>query len=656
MRNRLRILLLAAPILTIGCSKMPDREAPTDSRPIHVEIRATNGLDIESRTALEEDGRTVRWATGDRIALWALDAKGSARLEAQPFEMWHYDATYDEARFTGTISPMTEGTYTYCAASPLPASHEGTRVTYEIPATQNGAFDGSLDVMVAEPVTDAPALSEGLNEQFALRFHHKIHLLRITVPAGGNSLQEPIAALELEFPQPVVGRLTLDAANPDAAPELTEGSNKLTIRMAQPVGADEEICVYAAIAPITLTSDDAIQIKAVSTGGAESMTRTMPGKSFAAGHTTPVKYYIPDRYRITRIFFSLAGRDAQTDLPEDLAGGYGCSTLGEPVTAFTLTGPEGVDLGNGTNTRTFEVNRENLYEISYEGVFTDQLSGQPFTVTFESEHTIGLPYYESNEAKTAATPYSFLMPQLTADSRNTVKAFAVPYLLEEDFSSINQTTGESDNPGVGGTDRVSGDRPGIDLSQWGLAVEGWTGSRIGVEAGGTGSSNGAVRICARVENQQIAQNTYQARLDSAPLQGIKQGVNPAVRVSYNYKGGRWSMKMHFSWGLADDGPGNGNAVYSYGYTEEQGFQAGSVAIPHLIESNVILPQTEGTDRNQNQTYDNINYENSFVIPAATSLTRISWSVNSTMSDAPVFGANGNFWLYIDNVQVSIVNE
>ena len=134
MSNKHLTLLLAAPILAIGCSRMPDSEGSPQSRPISMEITARTDIGIESRTALGDDGISVRWSTGDRIALWALDTEGSALFEAQPFELRHYNATYDEARFTGTVNSMAEGRYTYCAVSPQPATHDGTRVTYEIPA------------------------------------------------------------------------------------------------------------------------------------------------------------------------------------------------------------------------------------------------------------------------------------------------------------------------------------------------------------------------------------------------------------------------------------------------------------------------------------------------------------------------------------------
>ena len=149
----------------------------------------------------------------------------------------------------------------------------------------------------------------------------------------------------------------------------------------------------------------------------------------------------------------------------------------------------------------------------------------------------------------------------------------------------------------------------------------------------------------QIEEQQKVTETAKQTYDKAATDKTTADTN------YTQASKSYDEKVQ----LVDDGPGNGTAVYSYGYTDVQGFQAGSVAIPNLVESNVVLPATEGADRNQNQTYDGISYENSFVIPAATSLTRASWSVSSTINDAPIFGANGNFWLYIDNVKVSIVH-
>lgn len=622
MRIHSRTILLALAVLALGCSKEESGGASSD-RLITATVGSGPQIEVKPMTELGGDGISVRWSTGDKIALWAFNAEGEATLSGSEFALWHYNQEYGDAKFTAQIEPMAEGSYDYCALSPVPASVSGTTASYVIASEQNGRFDGRHDVMVATPVQGAGALQEGDNsEQVNFRFKHKVHVLKIDI--ASNALGEPVEALELTFPRAVVGTMNIDLRDAGAAPSLTGGAVKLTLRPEQAVDAGSTL--VAIIAPADFTTEEEIRIKAISRNY-ESVEARMPGKSFAEGHTTPIRLHVPEADMSgTRLRFSL--------------NGTGEETLGEPVQRFTLTAPEGMDLGDGSNTHTFTVGEEPCDLLLRE--LPEGISGAAFTVTFESEN--------------ALLTRSFVMPQIIPFQTNVIPAFDIPYLLFEDFSSLNQTTGESDNPGVGGTDVVSGDRTGIDLSQWGLSTQGWTGSRIGVEAGGAGSANGAVRICARVENQQIASNTYNARLDSAPLGGIKEGKSPSVRVTYNYKGGRWSMKMRLSWvQLVDDGPGNGTAVYSYGYTDVQGFQAGSVTIPNLVESNVVLPATEGADRNQNQTYDGISYENSFVIPAATSLTRASWSVSSTMNDAPIFGANGNFWLYIDNVKVSIVH-
>lgn len=622
MRIHSRTILPALMLLALGCSKEEAGVSAPDGL-----ITATVGsgpqIEVKPMTELGDDGISVRWSTGDKIMLWALNADGEAILDGTQFALWHYNQSYNTAKFTAEIEPMTEGTYDYYALSPIPSSVSGTTASYIIASEQKGVFDGRYDIMIASPVKGAGALQEGDNSELInFRFTHKVHVLKIEI--ASNALGEPIEALELTFPRAVAGTMNTDIRDAEAAPTLTGGINKLTLHPDEAVDAGETL--MAVIAPADIPSSEEIVIKAIGSNY-ESTEARMAGKNFAEGHTTPIRLHVPEADKSsTRIRFSL--------------NGTGEETLGEAVQSFTVTAPEGMDLGGGSNAHTFTVGEE-----PYELVFKELpagISGAAFTVTFESEN--------------ALLTRSFVMPDITPFQTHNVPAFDIPYLLFEDFSSLNQTTGESDNPGVGGTEVVSGDRTGIDLSQWGLSTQGWTGSRIGVEAGGASSANGAVRICARVENQQVASNTYNARLDSAPFGGIKQGKSPSVRVTYNYKGGRWSMKMRLGWfELVDDGPGNGTAIYSYGYTDVQGFQAGSVAIPNLVESNVVLPATEGSDRNQNQTYEGISYENSFVIPAASSLTRASWSVSSTMSDAPVAGANGNFWLYIDNVKVSIVH-
>lgn len=620
-------------LLALSCTERVDeaQEQPAE-RTIRVAVGSGPRLDIESRTALADDGRKVVWSTDDAIALWAFDGEGAAALNGHGFRLWHYNAEYDNAKFTADIPEMAEGSYDYCAFYPVPdaAGIDGSHVSYTVPAVQSGRYDPASDIMTAH--CTGGALVEGDNSdrvQFA--FAHKVHLLEFTVPTC--ALGEAVKSIELEFPVAVAGRLTFDAADAAAEPELTEGSNRLSLRFDEPIEPGAK--AYALIAPVEIPADQPVAIRAVGTTG-ESRTDTFgAGRRFAAGGVTPIEYNIPEmELHYTIIDFTLANDGRTPNV-----------TLGEPVRTCTLS-VDGGTFDNGLAMRSFALadvaasaSGERTFRMIFRE-FNDNLSGKTVTVTYDSQH--------------AVVSDSFTMPQLAAGATNSAAKLEVPYLFEEDFSSLSTSAASDDNPGVGGTTVVSGDRTGVDLSQWGLATEGWTAARVGVQAGG--SSNGAVRICARVENQQIAQNTYKARMDSAPFSHIRPEITGvSVRVSYNYKGGRYSIVRKNLFG-GDGGSGNGDAVYEHGYTTEPGWQGGSVAIPNIVGGTMTIPGTSGADRNENQTYDDISHENSFVIPNATASTRASWSVSSTMSNAPIAGANGNFWLYIDNVRVSIVNE
>lgn len=506
MRTTCWTFLAALPLLLASCSGAEESVRP-DEKTIRVTVGTGPRLDIASRTALDDDGKTIRWAAGDRIALWAVDETGTALLAAHPFVLWHYNDFYNDAKFTADIPEMPEGNYTYYAVSPVPDAVAGTRASFEIPAVQDGTFDGAHDIMVASPVAGGALLPGDNSEAVTLAFSHKVHLLKIEIPV--NKMNVPITRLTLTFPVDVTGTLTVDAADPAATPALTEGDNVVTLSFATPKDAGDT--VYALIAPTALTAADQIEIKAY-TDSKESFPAIMHGKDYLAGHTTPIRLTIPEIYRVTRIFFSLAGRDGKTDLAEDLAGGYGCSTLGERVNAFTLTGPEGVDLGNGSNTRTFTVNEDNLYEIFYEGEFTDNLSGRPFTVTFDSEN--------------ALLSQGFTMPPLTADDRNTIDGFAVPYLLAEDFSGCGSFSGP---------EKTSSSVAGTELS--GSGLPGWyAGAR----------AEGSAGISVRLRSYSHIGGPYHSRLDSCPLSGLKSGKTVSVRIDFNAD---WKKNKSSSMGL-----------------------------------------------------------------------------------------------------------
>lgn len=621
--------LLLLPALLSACSQAPNSDAEPAAGTFEVAIGSGPRFDIaqapDTRTALDDDGVTVRWSENDRLALWAVNSAAQTVLDKVTFNLYHYNASYNSASFRGSVPTMAGDTYTYYAVSPVPGTVSDKKATYEIPTVQDGSFHGEWDVMVASPIEGA-ALREhdkkdenGISDNtdiVNLQFRHKLHVLKITLPQ--NDLGEAISQIELTFPSPVAGRLLVDVTDPGAEMTLSGTSKTLTLRFDTPKNAGD--VVYAMIAPITLGKDETVSIVAVGET-CESEPRSFEPKSadrsFAAGHTTPIVYHVPGvGRRFTRLNFHLAET--------------GINTLGEAIDTFTVTAPEGWNFEDGSQSHTFTVTGTGDYTLRFREYTNPTEAQEGFQVTYDSPN--------------ARMTETFTLPAVTVEGLTQAASFSVPWLLYEDFSGVT-TNSNYDNPAVGGTTIANGDGTAIELSEWGVRTPGWTAARVGTEAGK------ALRICARVENQSVASNTYNARLDSAPFSALKEGRNPKVKVTFNYKGGRWSVERKLFGG--DAGPGNGDAIYSCGYTTEQGWQPGSRAIPNLLRSNVTIPGTSGADRNQNQNYDNISYEDSFVIPAAGSTTRASWMVSSTTDTAPFGGFNGNYWLYLDNIRVSI---
>ncbi len=596
--------LLLLPLLCAACSKNTDEATDPATRSIEVAIGSGPRLDIRpqstTRTELGDDGVSVKWQTGDRLALWAVNSAAQTVVDAAAFSLYHYNATYNSASFRGSIPQMAEETYTYYAVSPVPASTEGLRASYDIPAVQDGAFHGEWDVMVATPIEGADALREhdkkdasGISDNtdiVNLQFAHKMHVLKIAIPH--NDLGEPVSEIVLTFPTPVVGRLTVDAANPDAAAELSESSNTLTLRFAEPkdVGAE----VYALIAPVTLEEGQEVSIVA-SSSALESEERTFApaDRTFAAGHTTPINYNIPAAAeQLTQLVFTLTET--------------GVNTLGEAINTFTVTAPEGWSFEDGSQSRTFDVTGTGDYTVRFRG-YTNPTQEMPgFQVTYDSEH--------------ALLTETFTLPAVTAGAVNRVASFRVPYLFEEDFSGIEQTR-ESENTEL--------------LTDYNLAD--WGASRYSMAPGRLAC---AVWIASSTEG--IFGGSHCGRLDS-PVLPLKKSAN--IEVSYSIGGSRVS-------GAAFLGTSYWVSVCQFGT------ETNPASFPISGEENVPtnLIETFRPDIGGSMTESLPTPPKQYTIYNVEVGTRLSWrctyEMESSTGSSPTL-TRKTLYLYLDDIRVSI---
>lgn len=483
--RRIWTTLLALPLVFASCSETPAADTKPAAGTIEVSIGSGPKIGIrtgaQTRTELDEDGESVRWADNDRIVLWAVNSQAQTTIDRQVFKLWHYNAEYNTAKFTATVPEMPEDTYVYYAVSPEPVSAEGLKASYRIPAEQDGTFSGDCDIMVAAPV-EGTALQQGDNSEMVnLEFDHKVHVLMIRIPS--NDLGEEISKITLTFPEPVAGTLTVDAADPAAAPQLTDGSNILTLSFDTPKKPGDT--VYAVIAPVELTSEQEVTITATGTTR-ESRPKTFPGKHFAEGHTTPISYSIPP----------VGPTTLRVSLPDT-----GKSTLGENITSFTLTAAEGVDLsGGGSNVLTFSVETAGNFDFVFDE-FPEALAGQSVAVSYESENAL-------------LSGGSFVIPELIAGGTNTIATLRVPYFFEEKFDTVNGN-GHDD-------EKNTGNASCYELSDMGLV--GWSGQRVG-----SNNEAKAVRINSRHEGAWGQNVMYDGRLTSPALSGLKSEVPVKIK-------------------------------------------------------------------------------------------------------------------------------
>lgn len=549
-----------------------------------------------TRTMMNPDGLTASWEKGDRIAVWAKNSAGEYTLNNTQFSVYGADGA--RAFFTATIdASMPEDRYTYFATYPVPESVSLTKATFTIPSIQDGKVSGGADIMIANPLLHGPLdevkeLSD--YTKLGMSMEHILHQFRLYLPENcGLEAGERIEKIVLDFPKPIVGKITADFSDPYAAPELSDGGSSITLKLSESLevsSTEKRNYAMASIFPTSFDASDSFNIKVYSTTKiGTSGPINLGGRTFAAGHSTPVRILLSDVRDYARVRFTVSGNN-----------------LGENANAVRLTAPEGCVWGDGSTVYEYRPGHEITTGESFEIVFEDTdaykaFSDKDITVTFDTEHV--------------DATQTVRMPDLTTSSIAEVSA-AIPYLLYEDFSGV-----ESFNSGDNYATSNAGSKSPKSF------LNGWTGGRVGAEAG----------MCIRIACRRETSKGYDARVDSAPIISLKKSTD--IKVSYDY-----GVNNKYG-GIAIITDGNvGQNVYIGYVTDTKGYSSGDDS--GTFESDNTFYAKEYTGSYTSTP----NSDTRIIHSAPTGVLRITWR---SAAEYQAGTTNTTCWLYIDNVKVQI---
>lgn len=600
MFNRIRIDIIGFCVASVSClmavsCQSSVSEANSFPSPVSVGFVLSDSGDISTKSYLNPDGLSSSWESGDKLVLWAKNSAGEMTLDATQFVM--YGLSSDLAIFTATLpQEMPQDRYTYYAVSPVPESVDGTVAKFSVPAVQDGKAGGGADILVASPSLAGPIEPvQHLSDytKLGLGMEHILHHFRFFVPVGEDRIGgEAIEKVVISFPKDVVGTLAADYTDPDSTPSLSNGSSTVTLVLADPLRPSTSENTYyavAAVCPESFSESDAITVKAYSAYKIlEADPVSLKGRSFLRGHSTPVRLLFTNISDRPQVHFTVSGNN-----------------LGENANAIRLTAPEGCIWPNGSTVYEYrpgvEIKSGDSFDIHFEDLdIYRSFSGKTVSVTFDTEHT--------------DATVSLTMPDMSSGSLASVSA-SLPYLLYEDFSVVN-TFSSNDNytsgVNVGSKSAVS-------------FLNGWTGGRIGAEAG----------HCIRTAARRETSASYDSRVDSAPVIALKKPAD--ISVSFDY-------------GTAEKHGGIGGKEYPQivriGYvTDTKAYESGDD--DGVFEDGNTFTITS----HSNGSYTNTPEKASFTISSAPAgVVRISWL--TSIEDHAGLNNNTN-WLYIDNVKVQI---
>lgn len=593
------VSMATAAVALVACGGDVD-ESTTMQPSAGVEVEFSMSMDA-TRTTLDPDGMTTRWAVGDKLAMWAKDAQGNYSVEAATFSLRYFSTEYNKAYFTSTIAPMAEGDYTYLLSYPLPASTNGSMVTYNLPAEQTGNYDGRYDVMLAEPVVNGALTGAGSVELNTI-MRHQMHALKITIPEKSDNFTDRVYGLSITFPRGVVGDMTVDVANPTAEPKLSNMSNTITVWNDEGFAVGSDIWVF--VLPGTVSGEVSYKIE-----GAEQRSEVAVynlERDMQRGHVTPIRMGMPPFEKYTAFNFSI-----------------GENYLGEDFNFFTLYD------SNGTNMGTFNRNSENRYTWEHHGEFdVTPYNNSTWTLVFDTESAV----VENKVNMGTLRPYY----------KQDITPVDVPYLIFQDFESVSEDESYGNNS-YASEDR---DQPGKSLSG---VLSGWNAARFWLKPG-------AMRLNARRQCVKLLvafASSHHGRLDTPQLGGSR-GIKPGKSVNVNLQFDA-AMNRHESSSLTVTQAGISVATHTNVNNPIDGIPTGTKGLGSTYNTTLadfgttwcelVLSETAGSD-DFGKKFPT--YSTEFSV---SSTTRICFYPTIICEDSGI--GNSEINVYLDNIKVSI---
>ncbi|MBQ8048163.1 MAG: fimbrillin family protein [Bacteroidales bacterium] len=573
-----------------------------------------------TRTEMLSNGLSAAWEAGDELAVWARTSAGSFALSDQIFKTYGVDS--ERGYFTSTLSSaMEEGSYTYMCCYPAPVSASGTNVTFNLPAVQDGKASGGADIMIATPVVHgplAPVPDPEDHSGMSLRMNRMMHQFRFWLPDEYDAFDgEELEEIIFTMPQNIAGTVTADVSDPSSAPTLSNGTASMTLELTEPVGGssnmDNASFACAAVFPYdgTYTASDFMNLTVYSQRYKATVSPiSLDGRTFLAGHSTPVKIKpvsVEEYYRLT-----MKVRDNHIGEPLQ---NVQIAFNGAEWYRYTNSSAEGD--GNFIHSvEAYGSDGKDAYDL-----IINSIESGVATYTYETEHAL-------------------VQRPLTADmmtydgNRIILELGDVPYLIHEDFTDALTTAHDDDYTAGANTDR---NLKGYLLDGY-MPDAGWNAARFSIFEGD------CIRINSRYESGSWVIGRYCGRLDTPALKYLKTGASVNVAVEFEHA-------FYVPSGFNRDDSGSKQAHYIIGtHTNPESSALNGENYNDIDKKSTVIAESD------RYASGNVNRMNHALVnvPSATSSTRIVFWAGTDRTTS-VIAANSIYYLYLDNIKVYINN-